>query len=60
MKKEKKDSFHITQLVSLFIFVLFSFLFCFTSSLTFEYDLGRKTLTLKEREYGHEFVFTKK
>ena len=27
--------------------------------ITFEYDLGRKTITLREREYGHEFIFTK-
>lgn len=31
-----------------------------TNAVTFEYNLGRKTLTLTEREYGQEFVFTKK
>ena len=31
-----------------------------TSSVTFEYSLGRKTLTLTGREYGEQFVFTRK
>ena len=30
------------------------------SSVTFSYSLGRKTLTLTDREYGVEFVFTRK
>ena len=29
------------------------------TSVTFSYSLGRKTLTLTEREYGVEFVFTR-
>lgn len=31
-----------------------------TTSVTFSYSLGRKTLTLSDREYGVEFVFTRK
>ena len=30
------------------------------NSVTFSYSLGRKTLTLTEREFGVEFVFTRK
>ena len=30
-----------------------------TTSVTFSYSLGRKTLTLTDREYGVEFVFTR-
>ncbi len=30
------------------------------TSVTFSYSLGRKTLTLTDREYGVEFVFTRK
>ena len=30
------------------------------ASVTFSYSLGRKTLTLIDREYGVEFVFTRK
>ena len=29
------------------------------TSVTFSYSLGRKTLTLNDREYGVEFVFTR-
>lgn len=31
-----------------------------SSTVTFEYSLGRKTLTLTDREYGEQFVFTRK
>ncbi len=31
-----------------------------TTSVTFSYSLGRKTLTLTDRDYGEEFIFIRK